>query len=97
MREAHLVGVGGAVALNIGWVIVSWKEAGLLVAGSVHATKAAVRPVANAGTAGVAAPVLSTIEDAFSLVLSLAAVLVPVLALVLLAVFLLNSPSSQVP
>lgn len=29
------VGVGGAVALNIGWVIVSWREAGLLVAGLV--------------------------------------------------------------
>jgi two-component system, OmpR family, sensor histidine kinase SenX3 len=29
------VGVGGAVALNIGWVIVSWKEAGLLVAGLI--------------------------------------------------------------
>ncbi|MFN8065702.1 MAG: HAMP domain-containing sensor histidine kinase [Vicinamibacterales bacterium] len=30
-----VVGVGGAVALNIGWVIVSWKEAGLLVAGLI--------------------------------------------------------------
>jgi signal transduction histidine kinase len=29
------LGVGGAVALNIGWVIVSWREAGLLVAGLV--------------------------------------------------------------
>jgi two-component system, OmpR family, sensor histidine kinase SenX3 len=27
--------VGGAVALNIGWVIVSWREAGLLVAGLI--------------------------------------------------------------
>lgn len=29
------LGVGGAVALNIGWVIVSWREAGLLVAGLI--------------------------------------------------------------
>ena len=29
------VGVGGAVALNIGWIIVSWREAGLLVAGLI--------------------------------------------------------------
>jgi signal transduction histidine kinase len=29
------VGVGGAVALNIGWVIFSWKEAGYLVAGLI--------------------------------------------------------------
>ena len=29
------VGVGGAVALNIGWVIFSWKEAGYLIAGLI--------------------------------------------------------------
>lgn len=29
------LGVGGAVALNIGWIIVSWKEAGLLIAGLI--------------------------------------------------------------
>src|SRR6476660_649650 len=29
------VGVAGAVALNIGWIIVSWKEAGYLVAGLI--------------------------------------------------------------
>jgi len=29
------VGVGGAVALNIGWVIFSWREAGLLIAGLI--------------------------------------------------------------
>lgn len=30
-----VLGVGGAVALNIGWVFVSWREAGLLVAGLI--------------------------------------------------------------
>jgi signal transduction histidine kinase len=29
------LGVGGAVALNISWVIISWREAGLLVAGLI--------------------------------------------------------------
>ena len=29
------VGVGGAVALNIGWVIFSWREAGYLIAGLI--------------------------------------------------------------
>jgi signal transduction histidine kinase len=29
------LGVGGAVALNIGWIIVSWREAGLLIAGLI--------------------------------------------------------------
>lgn len=30
-----VVGVGGAVALNIGWVIFSWREAGYLIAGLI--------------------------------------------------------------
>lgn len=57
---------------------------GAIVAGIFHTGKAAARPVANAGTAGFAAPVMSTAEDAMSIVLSLAAVFAPVLALVIL-------------
>jgi len=30
-----ILGAGGAVALNIGWVIYSWREAGLLIAGLI--------------------------------------------------------------
>ncbi len=30
-----ILGVGGAIALNIGWVIFSWREAGLLIAGLI--------------------------------------------------------------
>lgn len=57
---------------------------GAVVAGTFHTGKAAARPVANAGTAGFAAPVMSTAEDAVSVMLSLAAVFAPVLALVIL-------------
>lgn len=57
---------------------------GAVVALIVHATKATVRPIANAGTGGVAAPVLSTAEDGFSVGLSLLALLAPVLALLVL-------------
>lgn len=57
---------------------------GAVVAGIFHTGKAAARPVANAGTAGFAAPVMSTAEDAVSVMLSLAAVFAPVLALVIL-------------
>ena len=57
---------------------------GAIVAGIFHTGKAAARPVANAGTAGFAAPVMSTAEDATSILLSLAAVFAPVLALVVL-------------
>lgn len=61
--------------------------AGLLTAGAVHGTKAAIRPVVNAGTAGAGAPVVSTAEDIFSTVLALAAILAPILVLVLLGAF----------
>ncbi len=61
--------------------------AGLITAGTVHGTKAAVRPVLNAGSAGVAAPVVSTTEDIVSTALSFAAVLAPFLVLIALVVF----------
>lgn len=59
---------------------------GVVVALLVHSGKAAARPVANTGTVGVAAPVLSTVEDASSLGLSLAAVFAPLIVLVALVV-----------
>jgi len=50
----------------------------------VSLTKSAGRPAANVATAGVAAPVLSTVEDGISLSLVFVAILVPVLVLVAL-------------
>lgn len=55
---------------------------GVGVALVVHLLKAAVRPVANAVTAGLAAPVLSAAEDAGAVALTVAAIVVPVLAAV---------------
>lgn len=66
-----------------GWLL------GIVVALAVHAMKAVTRPVVNAGTAGIGAPVVSTAEDAGALGMSLLAVFAPVLvvvALLLLAV-----------
>ena len=51
----------------------------------VSLTKSAVRPAANVATAGVAAPVLSTIEDGISIGLVFLAILIPVVVLVVLA------------
>jgi hypothetical protein len=48
----------------------------------VSLTKSTVRPAANVATAGMAAPVLSTVEDIFSVGLVFAAILIPVLVLV---------------
>lgn len=58
---------------------------GALTAGSIHAGRAAVRPVATASTAGVGNPVLSLGEDVAALVLVVVAFALPVLALVLVA------------
>ena len=60
------------------WVPVA---AGVVIALCVHGVKAASRPVVNATTAGVGAPVASTAEDFGSVALSLLAILLPVLVL----------------
>ena len=79
----------GALAPDSQWTQALGLIAGLVTAGSVHAAKATVRPVANVSTGGLAAPVLSTIEDLFAVALSLVAILVPVLVIVLLVVLVL--------
>ena len=60
---------------------------GVLIALVVHLAKMAVRPVLNAVTAGIAAPVTSLVEDVASVALVISAILVPVL--VILAIPLL--------
>ena len=57
---------------------------GVVTALVVHLTKTAVRPAANVATAGVAAPVLSTVEDVTSVSLTFIAILIPALVLVVL-------------
>jgi hypothetical protein len=57
---------------------------GVVTALVVHLTKTAVRPAANVATAGVAAPVLSTLEDFTSAGLTFIAILIPALVLVVL-------------
>lgn len=59
---------------------------GVLIALGVHGVKAAARPVVNASTAGFGAPVASTAEDATSVLMSLVAILLPVLVLIFLLV-----------
>ena len=57
------------------WVPVA---VGVVLALVVHAGKAFARPAINAMTLGVGAPVVSTIEDASSVVMSILALLAPV-------------------
>ena len=60
------------------WVPIA---SGVLIALTVHGVKAASRPVINATTAGFGAPVASTAEDIGSIVMSLLAILLPILVL----------------
>ena len=71
----------GAFAQSGQWIPVVM---GVITALAVSLTKSAVRPAANVATAGVAAPVLSTVEDATSVSLVFIAILIPVLVLVVL-------------
>ena len=59
---------------------------GATVAGSLHATRATVRPASTTLTAGAGNPVLSFAEDVGSAVLSIVAVLAPLLGVLLLIV-----------
>jgi hypothetical protein len=73
----------GAFAQSGHWIPIA---VGAVTALVVSLTKTAVRPAANVATAGMAAPVLSTVEDGISVSLVFVAVLIPVLVLVALAV-----------
>ena len=57
---------------------------GLLIAGSVHATKSlVVRPTVTVTTAGLGDPVVSTAEDVFAVIVSVLSVLLPIVMLII--------------
>lgn len=57
---------------------------GFLISLTVHGAKATARPIMNVATVGVAAPVVSTVEDVTSTGLSFIAILIPILIIVCL-------------
>ncbi len=61
---------------------------GIITAGIVHTGKAVTRPVVNASTLGVGAPVVSTAEDTASVGLSVVAIFFPVIVILLLVLLL---------
>lgn len=79
--QTNAVADPGAFAQSGQWIPV---VIGVVVALVVSLTKSAVRPAANVATAGMAAPVLSTVEDGISVSLVFVALVVPVLVLVVL-------------
>ncbi|GAA0496874.1 DUF4126 domain-containing protein [Microbacterium aurantiacum] len=64
-----------------GWIPI---VLGIAIALGVHALKALSRPIVNAATAGIAAPLVSSVEDASALTLSVLALLAPLLGFLLL-------------
>jgi len=56
---------------------------GLLLAGGVHATKATARPLITATTAGTMNPVVSTVEDGVSLIVSILSIVAPIIGVIL--------------
>jgi len=59
--------------------------AGVLIALTIHIIKGLARPALNITTGGLAAPVISTGENAASVALAISAILLPLLAALLLA------------
>jgi hypothetical protein len=58
--------------------------AGVIISFLTHSAKASARPVINASTVGVGAPVASTLEDIASVVMSVVAIVFPALIVVFL-------------
>lgn len=74
---AILFAASGHVITNINPVLA--MICGLFVAGAVHGAKAlAIRPAVTVTTGGTATPVVSAVEDVLATVLSIVAVLIPV-------------------
>jgi hypothetical protein len=63
---------------------------GIVIALIVHALKASVRPLANLATAGLAAPVVSSVEDMGAFALAVTAIFVPILAGILLVALIVG-------
>jgi hypothetical protein len=63
--------------------------AGLLIAGGVHAAKTAVRPVVTVITGGMGNWLVSLLEDMLSFIIVVVAILVPLLALLMIAAVVL--------
>lgn len=61
---------------------------GIVTAGLVHTGKAVTRPVVNASTMGIGAPLVSTAEDTASVGLSFVAIFFPILVFILLILML---------
>jgi Domain of unknown function (DUF4126) len=86
--ESHTVTVNdpGTFFSHHQWVAIA---IGAAIALAVHLVKASARPVINAMTVGVGAPVVSTLEDTASIGMSVIAIVLPFLVIAFLAAIVL--------
>ncbi len=61
---------------------------GILAAGSIHTMKATTRPAVTATTAGVGNPFVSTFEDVIAVIMSIVALIAPILVIVMVLLLL---------
>jgi hypothetical protein len=89
-----LASAAGAILFASQSSVVSWVSPGLalliglLVAGGIHATRAAIRPAVTGLSLGAGNAVVSTAEDVLAASLAFSAILSPIIALILLLVAL---------
>jgi hypothetical protein len=84
---AAVAATGGVVTINPAIMVL----VGVVLAGSVNAVKVTTRPVVTVGSAGILNPVVSVAEDAVAILASVAAIFVPFLVILFLALFAVSS------
>ena len=84
---AALASTSGAVAINPAAMVLL----GLVAAGSVNLVKVTTRPAVTVGTAGVFNPVVSMVEDAIAVLVSVVAIFLPFLVILFLVIFAVSS------
>ncbi len=82
-----LASTSGLVAINPAAIVLL----GVVVAGSVNLVKVTTRPAVTVGTAGVFNPLVSIIEDAIAVLVSVSAIFLPFLVILFLAIFAISS------
>ncbi len=84
---AALASTSGIVAINPAVMVLL----GLVLAGSVNLVKVTTRPAVTVGTAGVFNPLVSIGEDLIAIFASIAAIFLPYLVILFLALFVVSS------
>ncbi len=84
---AAVAATGGVVTINPAIMVL----VGVVLAGSVNAVKVTTRPAVTLGTGGILNPVVSLAEDALAVLASLAAIFLPSLVILFLALFAVSS------